>query len=128
MKSYWIWPEKSSKSSIGRLFGFKLKLLWFHWKGFQLFWWEIKLTSNWRDVSLQKRANIWLNIWKQTLLKSGIYFKPLLIQSSVYLFFSAKDNSAVTEFFHKLIISIERGGHDSESAQDKQNKCVIAWI
>jgi len=40
---------------------------------------------------------------------------------------SAKDNSAVTDFFHKLIISIERGGHESsDSAQDKQNKCVIA--
>ena len=40
---------------------------------------------------------------------------------------SAKENSAVTDFFHKLIINIERGGHESgDGTGDKQNKCVIA--
>jgi len=40
---------------------------------------------------------------------------------------SAKDNAAVTDFFHKLIISIEKGGHDStDHTNEKQSKCIIA--
>jgi len=40
---------------------------------------------------------------------------------------SAKDNAKVTDLFHKLIASIERGRHDTtDNPNDKQNKCVIA--
>jgi len=40
---------------------------------------------------------------------------------------SAKDNSAVTDFFHKLIVSIERGGKEStDNTNEKKSNCIIA--
>ncbi|CAG2103505.1 unnamed protein product [Medioppia subpectinata] len=39
---------------------------------------------------------------------------------------SAKNNPKVTDFFHKLIISIERGHESTVNANDRQSKCTIA--
>jgi hypothetical protein len=44
-----------------------------------------------------------------------------------YKLISAKENSAVTDLFQTLILSIERGGHEAgENPQEKPNKCIIA--